>query len=158
MNFINDILNFLNTLTFIDYVFFIAVLILFMLIICLLYFIKINENVVNSNNISSKPKSELELINEALKNAPKKTEVIYSDFEREQEENAIISIDELIKNNVPSENYNINYSEVHNDDGLTIKKVNMNDMLTEIKDTTNSDNKYSHEEVFLNNIKQYKTN
>ena len=45
MNIFKDILGFLNTLSFIDLVFFFSVVLLIILIVSLIYFIKINDEV-----------------------------------------------------------------------------------------------------------------
>ena len=59
MNIFKDILGFLNTLTFIDYVFFFAVVILIILIVSLIYFIKINDEVFETHQEDNNNKDVL---------------------------------------------------------------------------------------------------
>lgn len=53
MQIINDIISFLKTLSFVDVVFFFAVLALMLLVIVLIYFIREN-NIESDHNITSK--------------------------------------------------------------------------------------------------------
>ncbi len=158
MGFINSMVDFFNTLTFIDFVFFFAVIVLLILIIVLIYFIKINEEVLNRE--PEKTKNELELINDAIKNDVENKEVNFTHFEKEQEDKAIISYDELVKK---SKNYDLNYSEEKEVDGVSIKKINLEDMYLE-SDYKNDSNtvqirvvSYKKEEEFLQTLKNLHT-
>ncbi len=155
MELLNDVTEFFSALTFIDFVFFFAVVILLILIITLIYFIKINEEVLNRE--TNVKKSDLEIINEAIKEDVIKGNVHFTNFEKEQEDKAIISYDELVKK---SKNYDLNYTEEKEVDGLSIKKINLEDMYHE------SDNKekieirvisYKKEEEFLQTLKNLHT-
>ena len=78
MQAISDVINFIETLSFVDVVFFFAVLALMMLVITLIYFIKensddkIEEPIIVSEPIvenSNSPITELKAITEALESA-----------------------------------------------------------------------------------------
>ncbi len=127
MQLLDDITSFVSTLTFIDFAFFFAVIVLLVLIVTLMYFIKVNEEVLKNSREPVKPKSELELINDAIKKDAEREAVRFTTFEEEQEEKAIISYDELVKK---SKNYDLNYIEEKKIDDLVVKQVNLDDMLS----------------------------
>lgn len=166
MQVINDIISFLNTLSFVDVIFFFAVLSLMLLIITLIYFVKENND---SEEIEiEKPEEKIEIAKEnkdevedlleiaaALEQAEPNNSNL-NHYEEEQEEKAIISYDELIKR---KNDFAINYSEEENvDEELTIKKVDLNNLLNkdivvkpEIKVSVIS---YEKEEAFLEALKR----
>ena len=169
MQIINDTLSFLKTLSFVDVVFFFAVLALMLLVIVLIYFLRENRFEDEHNNITFKQniidkdidtssKSEIDSlkeITEALENAEPST-VNLNKYEEEQEEKAIISYDELLKK---KNDFAINYSEEENlDEDLTVKKVDLDNLVNrdvvvkpEIKVSVIS---YQKEEAFLEALKQ----
>ncbi len=152
MELFTDILEFLKTLTFVDYVFFAAIILLLILIITLIYFIKINEEVLN---IEVKEKTELEKLSETLSKEQKPRVVNMTTFEKEQEDRAIISYEELVKN---SKNYDINYSEEKNIDGISIKKIDLNGEKLINKSTIDIRVvSYKKEEEFLSMLKNLQT-
>lgn len=165
MQVFKDMIEFIKTLSFVDIVFFFAVLALMLLVITLIYFIK--ENSDEEEDISPKddlPKKkdfkeendidDLRKITEALENAPSSA-INLNQYEEEQEEKAIISYDELLKR---KNDFAINYSEEENiDEDLTIKKVDLEHLLNtevivkpEIKVSVIS---YEKEEAFLEALK-----
>ncbi len=90
--------------------------------------------------------------------AKKNLNIIEStDYEKEQEEKAIISYQELLKKN---NNYSINYEKEEVKDDLVIRKVNLNDLVNtssveEIKDVPNVRViSYEKEEAFLSALKE----
>ena len=102
MQIINDTVSFLKTLSFVDVVFFFAVLALMLLVIVLIYFLRENGMDENNNitlkqdfnyNIDSHKDemTSLKEITEALENAEPST-VNLNKYEEEQEEKAIISL------------------------------------------------------------------
>ena len=181
MNIFKDILGFLNTLTFIDYVFFFAVVILIILIVSLIYFIKINDEVFETpqedlkkdvlTNIEVQTPTpdiyaddeEGELLD--LQALTKKLEenknmnIDLTDYEKEQEERAIISYEELLKK---TGNVEINYEaeEVVND--ITVKKVDLANLVSSIEDREEKIKvqviSYDREEAFLQALKQLQQN
>jgi len=165
MQVINDMISFIKTLSFVDIVFFFAVLALMLLIITLIYFVK--ENIDDDTNVDSfsdkdegqivDVKSELESlkeITEALENA-EPSAINLNKYEEEQEEKAIISYEELLNR---KNDFAINYIEEENiDENLTIKKVDLDNLINkdiivkpEIKVSVIS---YEKEEAFLEALK-----
>lgn len=162
MQAIRDVINFIETLSFVDIVFFFAVLALMLLVITLIYFLrensddKIEEQVVAPELVenSNSTITELKAITEALENA-EPSAINLNNYEEEQEEKAIISYDELIKH---KHDFALNYSEEENiDEDLTIKKVDLDNLINkdvvvkpELKVTVIS---YEKEEAFLEALK-----
>lgn len=145
MNLFSDIGTFLKSLTFVDVVFFFAVILLLILIIVLIYFIKINDHVFEEKQNKVPPK---EIVIENKPIIESKT-----DYEKDQEDKAIISYDELIKKG----NYNqINYEDEKRNDDLEIKKINLentnNFNVDEIKTEVRVIS-YQKEEEFLKALK-----
>lgn len=165
MQIINDTLSFLKTLSFVDVVFFFAVLALMLLVIVLIYFLRennVDDNITNTNGDKSDYINEnnsdilsLKEITEALENAEPNT-INLNKYEEEQEEKAIISYDELLKK---KNDFAINYTDEENlDDNLTVKKVDLDNLINkdivvkpEIKVSVIS---YQKEEAFLEALKQ----
>lgn len=165
MNLLNDAISFLQTLSFVDVVFFVAVLVLMLLIITLIYFI--NENKDNSNFdiiYEEKPTQttevdDLKAITEALENA-EPSNINLNEYEEEQEEKAIISYEELLKHR---NDFALNYSEEENlADDLTVKKVDLDNLVN--KEVTIKPNlnvtviSYEKEEAFLEALKTLQQN
>lgn len=159
MQVISDVINFMKTLSFIDIIFFFAVLALMLLVITLIYFIKENSEVEELPiRTEKKEVPEIdnlkEITNAILEREP--TAINLNNYEEEQEEKAIISYDELIKR---KNGFALNYSEEENiDEELTIKKVDLDNLINkesvvtpEIKVTVIS---YEKEEAFLEALKK----
>lgn len=160
MQAISDIISFIKTLTFVDIVFFFAVLALMLLVITLIYFIKENSEEVDITPLKKEDTKEnneldsLKAITEALENA-EPSAINLNNYEEEQEEKAIISYEELLKR---KNDFALNYSEEESiDEDLTIKKVDLDNLLNkevivkpELKVTVIS---YEKEEAFLEALK-----
>lgn len=160
MQAISDIISFIKTLTFVDIVFFFAVLALMLLVITLIYFIKENSEEVDITPLKKEETKEnneldsLKAITEALENA-EPSAINLNNYEEEQEEKAIISYEELLKR---KNDFALNYSEEESiDEDLTIKKVDLDNLLNkevivkpELKVTVIS---YEKEEAFLEALK-----
>ncbi len=151
MKLFNDIKEVLSLLTFIDYVFFFSIIFLFILIVVLIYFIKINEDVYITEKKITKNKEELEKINEDLKQITHRDD--FTSYEEEQERRAIISYNEL-KNTMKFDS--LNYEEEQEIDGLSVKKINPNEMFKQDLKTTPNKN-YEDEEEYLNKLKEFNT-
>jgi len=179
MTIFKDILGFLNTLTFIDLVFFFSVVILIILIVSLIYFIKINDEVFETS-IKEEKKDVLENIEietpmiydeneegelldlQALTKQLEENKSMNIDltaYEKEQEERAIISYEELLSK---TSNSQINYEDEEVIDDITIKKV---DLANLIKEAEPEEQKikvqvisYDREEAFLQALKQLQQN
>ena len=89
----SDIMIFLKSLSFIDYIFFFTVIFLMVLIISLIYSIEINGKVIHDDPV--KNSDDLNEIATALKDLKP---ISFTPYEKEEEEKAIISYDELLSN------------------------------------------------------------
>ena len=162
MKIFTDIANFLKGLAFVDYVFFFAVLVLMILVITLIYFIKINDDVLDNDTKSKNLKDEtqemqiVKKINEAIEKEEPRPNIDFTEYEKDQEEKAIISYDELLKQD---SNYEINYEKEEYLDDLSVKKFDLDHLVTK-KET---DEKplmkgrvisFEKEEAFLQALKQ----
>lgn len=170
MQIIEDTISFIKTLSFVDVVFFLAVLALMLLIITLIYFIRENKYEEESIPLVSKDLEEpmvklseendedraitsLAEINKVLDEVDDRA-VLLNNYETEQEEKAIISYEELLKR---KNDYAINYSEEERLDDLSVKKVDLDNLLNKdiheenkVKVTVIS---YEKEEAFLKALK-----
>lgn len=200
MKFLKDIYNFISYLTFVDIFFFVAIITLLILIVTLIYFIKINNDVLNDNDNSSKGNGDkikksdnslendilniienseqekiknndnsdnveeyndeeealldLESLTKKLQNEQNQKEVSITAYEKDQEEKAIISYDELLKKR---NKYAINYEKEEVFDDLVVKKVNLHDLenrneIEELKEVRVIS--YTKEEAFLSALKE----
>lgn len=124
-----DIISFLKNISFIDYVFFFTVIFLIILVVSLVYFIKINEDTnLNKEDDTFKDPDNLKVITAAMKKEEPKV-VKFTSYEKEQEEKAIISYDELLSN---TGEFKLNYldddKEVTEEE-VNVKKVDLNNLV-----------------------------
>lgn len=165
MQILNDTIDFLKTLSFVDIIFYFSVLALMLLIITLIHFILENKDeepsvIIENDSISKKEEpandemDNLLKIAEALSTAEPNSNLNH--YEEEQEEKAIISYDELLER---TNEYAINYAEEENvADDLTIKKVDLNNLVN--KEVSIKPNikveviSYEKEEAFLKALKE----
>ena len=125
MKLFRDIGDFLETLSFIDIVFFFAVLILIILIVTLIYFIKINKD--DEDEKENNETAEMKIVKEIRENMKNDDVVInFTDYEKDQEEKAIISYDELLNK---SNKYGLNYEKEDIYDDLSVKKVDLDNLV-----------------------------
>ena len=178
-NIFNNIKEFLSSLTIIDVTFFFAVLFLMIVVVTLLYFIKVNEEVkekveiieelTSDQNSIKEDKEEvkyygddeegelldLESITKALENKTNDA-IDLTTFEEEQEKDAIISYDELInKTNFGT----INYKNESMYDDLSVKEVDLDHLINEtdkssVEVTKTQVISYAQEEAFLEALKK----
>ncbi len=154
MKVFSSIWSFIKALRFVDIVFFLAVLTLLVLIITLIYFIKINNN--EKEDKVKDETAEMKIVKE-LKDNMKNNEarIDFTEYERDQEDKAIISYDELLNK---SNNYELNYEneEVHDD--MVVKKVDLDHLVNKAAPTKNNFEvrliSFSHEEAFLEALKR----
>jgi len=180
-NILRNIKDFLSSLTVIDVTFFFSVLLLMILIVTLLYFIKLNEEVkvkediedlnknVNDEKVSYVDENkivnsyddeegellDLETITKALENK-ENNNIDLTVFEEEQEKDAIISYDELINK---TKTGSINYKNESMMDDLSVKEVDLNNLFTESSGAEVEINRsqvisYAQEEAFLEALKK----
>jgi len=187
INIFKDIYRFIGYLSFVDIVFFASIIALLILLVVLFYFIKINKEVINEDDlfnivdkeVKNKKKADntveiqeeksdedafsdengnllnLETLTKKLKTEENMDIINCNDYEKDQEEKAIISYDELLEK---SNKYAINYEKEEVIDDLIVKKIDMNNF-------NNIDGKiaekeevrvisYDHEEAFLRALKE----
>lgn len=167
MQIIKDMISFVKTLTFADVMFFLAVLSLMLLIITLIYFLLENKEEteeVEETKLEKKPiiienkiepeQAKIKEITEALNNK-EPLAINLNKYEEEQEQKAIISYEELLKR---KNDFALNYSEEEQlDDNLSIKKVDLKDMLNKDVEEHTSFHveviSYDKEEAFLKALK-----
>ncbi|NMA50981.1 MAG: hypothetical protein GX951_03945 [Mollicutes bacterium] len=121
------ILSFLKSLSFIDYVLFFTVIFLLILIVSLIYFIKINEDNVSEIELSD-PDNLKQIASLMAKTSPKP--VKFTSYEKEQEDKAIISYDELLEN---TGQFSLNYLEEQNIEDkkdISVKKVDLEHLIS----------------------------
>lgn len=99
---------------------------------------------------------QLEQITKNIEENHKPININLTNYEQEQENNAIISYDELIKN---KKNFSVNYDESYkpNDNTIEVKKVDLNDYTPRENDSNNIKvtlMSYEKEEAFLKALKQ----
>ena len=155
---IENIFGFLYTLSMGDYIFLTCTFLLILGLIYITFLIKRDDTVGTYYNESDI--SDLASIKEKIEKDYKPSAVKLTDYEEEQEKNAIISYEELLKN---TKNNNVSYDEnyVSNTEEISVKKINL-DSNSNIENT-NSNLKvklmsYDKEEAFLTALKQLQQN
>lgn len=156
MKIFSDIWNFINALRFVDVIFFLAVLVLMILIITLIYFIKINGEEKEMPKANKEETQEMKIVKE-LKDNMKSSDmnIKFTDYEKEQEDKAIISYDELLNKGT---NYELNYEKEELLDDFSVKKVDLDNLIS--KNTGGTSNlevhviSFAKEEAFLQALKQ----
>ncbi len=157
MKLFSDIWDFLTTLNFVDIVFFFAVLILMVLVVTLIYFIKINSE--EETKEVHEETAEMKIVKEIQENLKSEEPAVnFTEYERDQEDKAIISYDELLhKSNI---NYNLNYEQEEIKDDVSIKKVNLDDLVSKTSEEVPKVDidvrviSFAKEEAFLQALKQ----
>ena len=159
-----DIKGFLSSLSQIDFLLYIAILFLIILVVSLLYILK------NSDTYEEEETENLEIsnnefdINEAAAILEKEIPDIakYTPYEEEQEEKAIISYDELVAQNQKKHQY---AEKVIDNEELSIKKIDLTKKVT-MPDMPKTNEpvpnklapnllKYNKEEEFLKTLKAF---
>lgn len=119
---ISSIMSFFKNITFIDYIFFFSVIFLIILVVSLIYFIKVNEDIIKSDESLSDPDNLKEI---ASNIKTEKKPITFTSYEKEQEDKAIISYDELLSN---TGEFELNYLDEEVKDDLTVKKVDLSNI------------------------------
>lgn len=146
-----DIATFFKTLTFIDYVLYLAILILLVLIISLIYLLKTTD--IDEYEETEDEEFDIQKAVSEIENAsPREIEI--NDYEKEQEENAIISYEELVNSTKQGK---INYeTDEMLGNTVSVKKFNLDNLVSEEPEPTNINVRvisYAHEEAFLEALK-----
>lgn len=160
MKIFSDIICFLKSLSFVDLVFFFAVLVLMILIVTLIYFIKINSE-TEENVGALEETAEMQIVKEITKNIDNDDlpNINFTEYEKDQENKAIISYEELLNK---KNNYELNYEKEELLDDLSVKKVDL-DNLVNLKQETSAKVdvrviSYAEEEAFLQTLKRLQKN
>lgn len=154
MKFLNNIGSFLLALRLVDIIFFLSVLILMILVVTLIYFIKINKDEDEKKDMEET--AEMKIVKE-LKESMKNNEptINITNYEKDQEDKAIISYDELLNKN---KNYGINYEKEETYDDLTVKKVDLDNLVNKSAEITPNIEvrviSFQKEEAFLEALKR----
>ena len=164
--FFKSFINTFSALSWVDVVFFLAVIFLIILVVTLVYFVLINKDEEGSKDvkITTAKKPEIAIFDDPnehgelldLKTLTKKLEdqkdkpILMNDYEEEQEQKAIISYDELLAS---QKDLKINYEDEKQLGDLTIKKVNIDNITTPKEDKVQVIS-YEKEEAFLEALKK----
>lgn len=155
MKIFKDIWNLLMALRLVDIIFFFAVLILMILIVTLIYFIKIN-NESEEKEKDLEETQEMKIAKE-LRDSMKNSEptIKFTDYEKDQEDKAIISYDELLNK---GNNYELNYEKEEMHDDLSVKKVDLDNLVNKNNNTVSNIEvrliSFQKEEAFLEALKR----
>ncbi len=167
---INNFINFIKSLNFMDVLFLVAIVGLLILVVCLIYIIKLNNDDIDVEDYEDdeleNTDEELDLVSISKQiEENQSTPINLNDYEKEQEEKAVISYDELL---AMQDNSEISYKKEEDIDGFKIKSVDTNFLTKPIKITTDKivkpkkvDDKkssvlisYDKEEAFLETLKK----
>lgn len=155
MKIFKDIWNLMMALRLVDIIFFFAVLILMILIVTLIYFIKIN-NESEEKEKDLEETQEMKIAKE-LRDSMKNSEptIKFTDYEKDQEDKAIISYDELLNK---GNNYELNYEKEEMHDDLSVKKVDLDNLVNKNNNTVSNIEvrliSFQKEEAFLEALKR----
>lgn len=156
MKIFNDIYNFIMALRFVDIVFYFSILILMILIVILIYFIRINKMEEDEKNKLGETQ-EMKIAKELRDNMKSNDKMIqFTDYEKDQEDKAIISYDELL--NKGNNNYELNYETEEMHDDLSVKKVDLGNLVNKSNNAVSNLEvrviSFQKEEAFLEALKR----
>lgn len=156
MKIFSDIYNFIMALRFVDIVFYFSILILMILIVVLIYFIKINKIEEDEKNKLGETQ-EMKIAKELRDNMKSSDKMIqFTDYEKDQEDKAIISYDELL--NKETNNYELNYETEEMHDDLSVKKVDLDNLVNKSNNAVSNLEvrviSFQKEEAFLEALKR----
>ncbi len=151
-----DIIEFLKTLNFVDFILYFAILILLILIVSLIYLLKTTsiEEELEPEDLDE----ELDLKATIKKlETEKPATVDLTEYEKEQEEKAIISYEELV-GSIKKSSDNIELPNLKKEtQSNPSKQISLDDLINEENENNNCNIKiinYEHEEAFLKALKQ----
>ncbi len=149
--------SFIQALTFTDIIFLSLIVILIILFITMLYLIRNTEDQqINDLWDEEGELLDLKAITEQIEAEDNQDHGILSEYETLQEENAIISYDELLSN---TKSLKINYEDDYGDDDVKIRKVELTET-NQLEDEKKSLStiSYEKEEAFLEALKKLQKN
>ena len=137
----------------VDIIFFFAVLILMILIVTLIYFIKINNETEEKDLEETQEMKIAKELRDSMKNND--ATIKFTDYEKDQEDKAIISYDELVNKGA---NYELNYETEEMHDDLSVKKVDLDNLVNKSNSTASNIEvrviSFQKEEAFLEALKR----
>ena len=137
----------------VDIIFFFAVLILMILIVTLIYFIKINNETEEKDLEETQEMKIAKELRDSMKNS--EPTIKFTDYEKDQEDKAIISYDELLNK---GNNYELNYEKEEMHDDLSVKKVDLDNLVNKNNNTVSNIEvrliSFQKEEAFLEALKR----
>lgn len=137
----------------VDIIFFFAVLILMILIVTLIYFIKINNETEEKDLEETQEMKIAKELRDSMKNS--EPTIKFTDYEKDQEDKAIISYDELLNK---GNNYELNYEKEEMHDDLSVKKVDLDNLVNKNNNTVSNIEvrliSFQKEETFLEALKR----
>lgn len=137
----------------VDIIFFFAVLILMILIVTLIYFIKINNETEEKDLEETQEMKIAKELRDSMKNS--EPTIKFTDYEKDQEDKAIISYDELLNK---GNNYELNYEKEEMHDDLSVKKVDLDNLVNKNNNTVSNVEvrliSFQKEEAFLEALKR----
>lgn len=119
----SGLISFFKNITFIDYIFFFSVIFLIVLVVSLIYFIRVNEDIIEKADSIEDPDNLRKIAKEIKKESKP---VNFTSYEKEQEDKAIISYEELLNN---TGEFELNYASEEKKDDLVVKKVDLNNIV-----------------------------
>lgn len=156
---IGNMFGFLYTLSMGDYIFFISAFILMMCFVYIICLIKKDDSM--ETYYKNEDSEYLNMVKETIEKEYEPSISNLTDYEEEQEKNAIISYEELLKN---KKNRAISYDEKYRNENkeIIVKKINI-DKEGKILEEEPSELKvklmsYDKEEAFLTALKQLQHN
>ena len=137
----------------VDIIFFFSVLILMILIVTLIYFIKINNETEEKDLEETQEMKIAKELRDSMKNS--EPTIKFTDYEKDQEDKAIISYDELLNK---GNNYELNYEKEEMHDDLSVKKVDLDNLVNKNNNTVSNIEvrliSFQKEEAFLEALKR----
>ena len=163
-NFLQDIFGFLYALSMGDYFFLIATFLLILALIYIIYLLKRDDFMDEKRFEVKRDNDSMDILSicEAIESDYKPDTIELTSYEEEQENNAIISYDELIKSkSVNAINYDADYK--YDSDELSVRKINIEEYKMSEKCEKEIELKvklmhYDKEEAFLKALKQLQQN
>ena len=107
-----------------DLLLILVVISLIIISVTMVYLVYFQKNQVKKDNDQNSDNLDLRELSKKLENLPKNTTMNLTDFEKDQEEKAIISYDELLNN---KNNVSIGYEKSELKDNIEVKKISIRD-------------------------------
>lgn len=159
---IDNLTGFFKTLSGVDYVLYFAILVLVVLIVSLIYLLNttdVDDDLLELEDFNNDSLGEFDIkeaVSKLVEDKNNSNTIDLTEYEKEQEEKAIISYDELINS---TKNKKINYeSDELLNNTISVRKVNLENLTSDVEEEKTNVNvkviSYQHEEEFLRALKQ----